>query len=76
MVRDELLLQRRLGKSRRAASALLPTVQRTGLNAKPDRLQLRIVNAKHPPVVKTPSQSTSMPMRPKAHTLTARGVKS
>jgi hypothetical protein len=27
-IRDELLLQRRLSKSRRAASALLPTVQR------------------------------------------------
>ena len=32
-IRDELLLQRRLSKSLRAASTLLPTVQRSGLRA-------------------------------------------
>jgi hypothetical protein len=46
-IRDELLLQRRLSKSRRAASALLPTVQRTGLKAKTGRPKLCLVGVKH-----------------------------
>jgi hypothetical protein len=48
-IRDELLLQRRLGKSRRAASALLPTLQRTGLKAKTARPPLHLVSAKRHP---------------------------
>jgi hypothetical protein len=32
VVRDELALQRRLGACRRAASALMPTLQRTGMH--------------------------------------------
>ncbi|MBV8191145.1 MAG: hypothetical protein JOY64_28085 [Alphaproteobacteria bacterium] len=42
-IRDELLLQRRLSRSRRAASTLLPAVQRTGLKAKTGRPDLRLV---------------------------------
>ena len=34
-IRDELLLQRRLGSSRRTASAHMPPLQRTGLPLKP-----------------------------------------
>jgi hypothetical protein len=34
LVRDELALQRRLGACRRAASALMPTLQRTGMHKK------------------------------------------
>ena len=34
LVRDELALQRRLGACRRAASALMPTLQRTGMHNK------------------------------------------
>jgi hypothetical protein len=48
-IRDELLLQRRLGRSRRAASALLPSVQRTALKAKTGRPRLRLLGAKHSP---------------------------
>jgi hypothetical protein len=48
-IRDELLLQRRLGKSRRAASALLPSVQRTGLKAKTTRAKVRLLTGKHHP---------------------------
>jgi len=32
LVRDELALQRRLGACRRAASALMPTLRRTGMH--------------------------------------------
>lgn len=46
-IRDELLLQRRLGSARRAASALLPALQRTGLKEKTGRPRLRLVKPKH-----------------------------
>jgi hypothetical protein len=48
-IRDELLLQRRLSKSLRAASTLLPTVQRSGLKAKTTHSKLRLLTVKHRP---------------------------
>lgn len=42
-VRDELLSQRRLGRSRRAASQLMPRLQRTGLPAKTRSGRSRLV---------------------------------
>jgi hypothetical protein len=46
-IREEVLLQRRLSQSRRAASALMPTMRRTGLKAKASRAKLRLVGVKH-----------------------------
>ena len=45
-IRDELLLQRRLSKSRRVASALMPTVHRSGLKAKTGRPKRPLVRVK------------------------------
>ena len=45
-IREEVLLQRRLSRSRRAASALMPTLRRTGLKAKASQPKLRVVGVK------------------------------
>ena len=62
-VRDELLLQRRLGKSRRAASALMPHLQRTGLPAKPKASKPRLVAVKEPGERATAKAKAPPPVR-------------